>query len=121
MIVTGVEKMAQRFLNAFINVLGSTKFMVDFGTDIVDDVSKGRIYNQATLETAAAEANMLARKLITDSDAEYDTPDDETLVSSDVIDLEFSREKSRIKISIKLTTAAGTSYVYIIPVGVGIH
>ena len=43
------------------------------------------------------------------------------LVASDVTDLEFSRERSMVKISVRLTTAAGDSYVYIIPVGVGVH
>ena len=121
MIVTGVEKLAQRFLLSFVNALGSTKFMENHGTDIVPDVAKGMIYNESTLQTAAATANLIARTQIIKGDDGLDTPDDETLVASDVIGLEFSREKSKIKISIKLTTAAGTSYVYIIPVGVGIH
>ena len=85
-------------------------------------MSAGLVYNMATLETTAAGANLEALRQMTISDAEEDeTPDDERIVDSEVTNLEFSREKSKIKISVRLTTAAGNSYVYIIPVGVGVH
>ena len=122
MIVTGVEKMVQRYAILFINAIGSTKFRPEHGTDVVPNVSAGLVYNMATLETTAAGANLEALRQMTISDAEEDdTPDDERIVDSEVTNLEFSREKSKIKISVRLTTAAGNSYVYIIPVGVGVH
>lgn len=121
MIVSGVEKMVQRYAVSFINAVGSTKFRQGHGTDIVPSVSEGRVYSMATLETAAAEANLLAFRNLALADAEEETPDDERLVDSEVIGLEFSREKSKVLISVKLTTAAGNSYVYVIPVGVGVH
>lgn len=121
MIVTGVEKMVQRYAVLFINAVGSTKFRQDHGSDLVPQVSAGLVYNMATLETAAAGANLVAFRNMSIADAEEDTPDDERLVESDIIDLEYSRESSKVMISVKLTTAAGKSYVYIIPVGVGVH
>lgn len=121
MIVTGIEKMVQRYAIAFLNAIGSTKFCPNHGTDIVDSVANGRVYNMATLESAAAEANLLAGRQLKMADAEEDTPDDEKLVSSDIEGLEFSRAKSKVRISVRLTTAAGKSYVYIIPVDVGVH
>ena len=121
MIVSGVEKMAQRYVIAFLNAMGSTKFRPDHGTDIVPRVATGLVYSIATLESAAAEANMLAARQLSMADADEDTPDDERLVSSEVTNLEFIRERSRIRISVKLTTAAGDSYVYIIPVGIGVR
>ena len=121
MIVSGVEKMAQRYVIAFLNAMGSTKFRPDHGTDIVPRVATGLVYSIATLESAAAEANMLAARQLSMADADEDTPDDERLVSSEVTNLEFMRERSRIRISVKLTTAAGDSYVYIIPVGIGVR
>lgn len=121
MIVSGVEKMAQRYAIAFINAIGSTKFRHGHGTEIVPRVSAGMVYSMATLESSAAEANLMAGRQIMMADEGNETPDDERLVSSDVVDLEFSRERSMVRISVKLTTAAGDSYVYIIPVGVGVH
>lgn len=121
MIVAGVEKMVQRYAIAFINAIGSTMFRQDHGTEIVPMVAAGRVYSMATLELAAAEANLMAGRQIMLADEGEETPDDERLVSSDVVDLEFSRERSMVRISVRLTTAAGDSYVYIIPVGVGVH
>ena len=121
MIVTGVEKMVQRFALSFINALGSTKFAPDHGTNIVPHVAAGLVYDMATLEMEAAEANMLAMNHLISADDGEDTPDDERLVSSEVTDLEYLRGEERVKISVRLTTAAGKSYVYIIPVGVGVH
>ena len=121
MIVSGVEKMAQRYAIAFINAIGSTRFRQGHGTEIVPRVAAGMVYSMATLESSAAEANLMVGRQIMLADEGEDTPDDERLVASDVTDLEFSRERSMVKISVRLTTAAGDSYVYIIPVGVGVH
>lgn len=121
MIVTGVEKLVQRFAVAFINAMGSTKFRPNHGTNIVPQVSKGLVYDMSSLEVEAAEANLLAKTQTIEGDADEDTPDDEKLVDSEVTDLEFSRAEASIKISVRLTTAAGDSYTYIIPVPIGVH
>lgn len=126
MIVSGVEKMVQRFALTFITAMGSVKFRPDHGTRITPDVAQGRIYNMSSLRASAAEANMLARVQIRTDDeamaeAGEDTPDDERLVDSEVVDLEFSREKAKAMVSIRLTSAAGSSYTYIIPVAIGVH
>lgn len=121
MIVTGIEKLVQRYAILFLNAIGSTKFVPGHGTNLIPMASSGRIYNYATLESAAAESNLLARSRIIKSDVDGETPDDERLVKSDVVDISFSREEARAMISIRLTTAAGQSYVYVIPVNVGIR
>lgn len=126
MVVAGVEKMVQRYAVLFINALGSTKFRDAHGTEIVPDVGAGRVYSLATLETAAARADLLASMAMKTADAEADaageeTPDDERLAGSEVVDLSFSRENAKVSISVRLTNAAGDAYVYIIPVGVGVH
>lgn len=121
MIVAGVEKLVQRFALTFITAMGSAKFRPDYGTDLVPAVAHGLVYNMATLEAAAAESNLLARTQVISSDEGEDTPDDERLVDSEVVDLEFSREKASAMVSIRLTTAAGSSYTYIIPVAVGVR
>lgn len=121
MIVSGVEKLVQRFAICFINSLGSTKFAGGHGTNLVDRVRNGRVYNRSTLEAAAAEANLMASDQIKTADNGLETPDDEKLARSSVYAVEFSREKAMARVSVRLTTAAGKSYVYIIPVAVGVH
>ena len=121
MIVTGIEKLVQRFANAFITAMGSAKFREDHGTNLIPQVDRGFVYNMPTLEAEAAEANMLARLQTRQGDEGEDTPDDELLVDSTITNLEFLREKAIVRISVLLTTAAGTSFTYIIPVAVGVH
>ena len=121
MIVSGVEKLAQRYAICFINAMGSTKFVQYHGTNIVPQVANGHVYNMSTLEAESALANLHARSQIIAADEGEDTPDDEKLVASDVIDLVFSRERAMVRISVRLTTAAGKSYVYVIPVAVGVR
>ena len=120
-IVTGIEKMVQRYALLFLNALGSTKFRPDHGTNIIPRAAKGLIYSRSTLESAAAEANLFASRQIRLADEGDDIPDDERLVSSEITDLVFVRTAAQVKISIRLTTAAGQSYVYIIPVNMGIR
>jgi len=121
MIVTGIEKLVQRYAISFINAAGTTMFRQDHGTGLIPDVGAGLVYDMPTLEAEAAEANMQAFMQVTSGDEGEDTPDDEKLESSEVVGLEYLRSESRIRISIKLTTVAGNTYIYIIPVGVGVH
>ena len=120
-IVTGIEKLIQRYALLFLNALGSTKFRPDHGTNLIPRAAKGLIYSRSTLESAAAEANLFASRQIRLADEGDDIPDDERLVSSEITDLVFVRTAAQVKISIRLTTAAGQSYVYIIPVNMGIR
>ena len=120
-IVTGIEKLVQRYALLFLNAMGSTKFRPDHGTNLIPRAAKGLIYSRSTLESAAAEANLFASRQIRLADEGDDIPDDERLVSSEITDLVFVRTAAQVKISIRLTTAAGQSYVYIIPVNMGIR
>lgn len=121
MIVTGIEKLVQRYALLFLNALGSTKFRPNHGTNLIPRASRGMIYSMATLESSAAEANLFASRQIRLADEGDDIPDDERLVSSEITDLVFVRTAAQVKISIRLTTAAGQSYVYIVPVNMGIR
>lgn len=121
MIVTGIEKMVQRFAVLFINALGSTKFRENHGTELIPKVGKGLVYDEQTLTSVAGLANLSAKTEMKKGDNGLDTPDDEALDDSEIIDLKFSRETASVKISIKLTSKAGDSYTYIIPVAIGVH
>lgn len=121
MVVSGIEKMVQRFAILFINIMGSTKFRESHGTNLVSDVGSGLVYDMGTLTTTVAKANKNAMTEMKNGDINEDTPDDEKLATSEIIDLELSKETSSVKISIKLTSEAGESYTYIIPVAIGVH
>ena len=121
MIVTGIEKLVQRFAVIFLNELGSTHFHPDYGTDIVGTAKMGQIYDVSSLQAAASSANLRAYTQIVEGDAALETPDDEQLVNSEVVQVAFVAAQSKAEISIRLTTAAGSSYDYIVPVAIGVH
>lgn len=120
MIVTGVEKLVQMYALVLITELGSCHFDESRGTRIVTEVSKGKVYDMPTLTAAASEANAIAKRQLR-AVAEKDTPADERLANSEVIHLEFDRSNATARISVRITTEAGTSFEYIIPVGIGVR
>ena len=121
MIVTGIEKLVQRYALIFLTGRGSCKFRDLFGTNLIPDVGSGLVYDRATLEAVAAESNYLTKDQIRAEDAALSTPDDEALKDAVVSDLEFDREHARVKISISITSLAGETYTYITPVPIGVH
>ena len=121
MVVSGVEKLVQRYALIFLTKFGSCHVDEGFGTRLMSDVQCGRVHSLPSLVAAAAEANLWAQTQIKDADYGLDTPDDERLERSEVANLKFNREASSAEVEIRMTTAAGDTYDYIIPVGIGVH
>lgn len=121
MSVAGVEKLVQRYALLFLTKFGSCHVDEGEGTRFVSRVQYGFVYDMPSLTAAAAEANLWTMTQVREGDAGLDTPQDERLVKSDVVDLKFSREKAEVMVSVRLTTEAGSSYDYIIPVAIGVH
>jgi hypothetical protein len=121
MIVTGVEKLLQRYVLIFLSELGTCHVDEGRGTRIMADVSNGRIYDEATLTTSAAEANMLTRDQIAADDSDSESPSDERLSNSEVTSVSLDKQTATARISVRITTEAGDSLDYIIPVGIGVR
>lgn len=120
MIVTGVEKLAQMYTLVFLTEVGTCHADSGRGTSIVSDVEKGKVYDDASLTASAAAANALAKRQIR-SAAEEDTPKDERLADSQVTGIYLDKNNATARISVRLTTEAGTALDYIIPVGIGVR
>ena len=120
MMVTGVQKLVQRFATTFLTIKGTVENYSDFGTPIMQKALSGGIYSEATFTTAAAEANALAFRQIREADEDLDTPDDEKLESSDIINLSLDRGSGTLSVTIELTTAAGAIVTFVTPLETGI-
>ena len=118
--VTGIEKMVQRFALAFVESAGSVKFDDSFGTEMVSRVGSGRVHDMPSWTSVAAEANMRARNILRREDEGLDTPDDEAIESSEITDLYFDRRTATVGVTILLRSRAGETFVYTIPVSAGI-
>lgn len=116
---TGIEKMAQRFALVFLTQLGTVRHRETEGTKLLDAIGLGRVYDESTLRAEAESANRLTREQIRKEDITMDTPDDEALKSSSVIDLDLNRATATVFITISLTSEAGDTYTYITPISTG--
>lgn len=126
-IVAGAEKAVQRYAVIFLSQFGSIRLDPNVGNDLLSQLSKGRISNRRYLSTLAALANTstLATLRRDDSDDRYgDIPDDERVVNSQVIRVDLIRDAlagGRAEVGVRLTTAAGDDFTFVIPVAAGVN
>lgn len=118
-IVSGIEKMAQRYTLFFLSQAGTCALEPDKGTDLIGDLSSGKIYNTETLGSAVARAKAYADASMSSSEEDGD-PDDEILSSSEILGVSMESGNASATISIKLISKSGDSYTYVTPVPIGV-
>lgn len=120
-IVTGLEKLVQRYALLFLTKRGSVKNCEQEGTDIVHAVIAGKVYNDSILRTYANQANMWVTNLIKSEDSSIpDTPLDEQLKSTSVIETRLDKQQGKAFVSIKITSKANEEYIYVTPLAIGV-
>lgn len=123
-IVAGIEKAVQRYAKLFLTHTGSCKLAPNVGSDLIARAKTGNISNLAVLDMLYAEANRNALNAIRSDDEDTDTfgsiPDDERIVNTTLVDMELDYSTSSIKIHVFITTAAGNTFTFIIPVQSGL-
>lgn len=117
---TGIEKLVQRFAQLFLTQVGSVMNMESEGTEFMNLLGTGHIYDESTLRAAAAAANKAVFSQIRTEDLGLSTPDDEMLVESTVKDISLDRARATVSVTFALTTASGDKYVYTVPVATGV-
>lgn len=123
-IVAGIEKAVQRYAKLFLTHIGSCKMAPNVGSELIARVKTGNISNMAVLDMLYSEANRNALNAIRSDDEDTDTfgsiPDDERIVNIRLVDMEMDYKTSSIRIHVFITTAAGDTFTFIIPVQSGI-
>jgi len=115
LVVTGIVKLAQRFLLELLTVRGSMPFHLERGSALLQFVREGRIRNEVDAHTyfqyavGQIEPNLYADELATD-------PPEELYTSVDVLGVTFSRDV--LSYRIKLNSAAGEFRVLSVPLSV---
>ena len=119
-IVAGMQKMAQRFTNTFLTAVGEVKFDQEFGTTFWSDLFRGVAQNLGQVAVAVVQAIMFAVDNLQGDDLQTDVygelPDDERIADATLLDYSIDRNTGTLQIRIELVSAAGSSYVYTIPV-----
>lgn len=116
-VCTGVQKVSQIFVSTFFTVLGSIladkKYGIEgFGelgiTNVLPDQTP-QIFELAVFDTLAAVKSEQDNLVIENVKLPYD----EILTNVEIVDLSVGRDT--VNLTLKLTTAAGTSRVVILP------
>lgn len=118
-IVTGMQKMAQRFTSIFFTMAGDVNFDQDHGTDFLVDVMRGAAQNIGQVAVAVNQAivDVLEQMQSDDLDTTYgDQPDDERIVNASLLDYRIDRATGTLFVRIELTNALGAAYTYVLPV-----
>lgn len=112
-ITTGIQKLAQTFITLFFTVKSSVKFDAAYGCKFMSSLSGANVndaYLQLIFREAADDILTQMRAAVTD-----DTPDDEVLAAIELVSSDVP-DPSTITLTVQLTTQAGTSRVYIVPI-----
>lgn len=118
--VTGIEKLVQRYALLFLTQVGSVKNCPNEGTEFMNRLGSGHIYDDNTLRSNAALANKTVFNLIRVEDKALDTADDEALLSSEITDLSMDRSTATVYVTVAITSVAGEKYVYTTPLSSGV-
>ena len=112
-ICTGIQKAAQTFAILFLTDIGSNPWDASRGTSFMPSLRAGYIQDESSVQTQYEFAMLdifdyLEGKILDT------TPDDEILESATL--LAFDIRPGFLSLQVKITTVAGDSRVYVIPV-----
>jgi len=115
-IVTGIEKMIQRYTLMFLTPTDSVYLDPTFGTPFTQAIINGTIINYGQLSAEFAYANTLVLQVMR-TDIEL-LPDDEIVTSVKMTDANIDFSNSTLMISLLMTTRAGTTAEFVIPTSI---
>ena len=122
-IVSGIEKAVQRYAKLFLTVAGSVRLDRGLGSILLTEIKAGRVSNTAVLDSLYSRANSAALQAIMRDDSQAvfgDIPDDERIVNTTLVDMELDYRNATVRIHVMITTAAGGTFTFVIPVASGI-
>jgi len=125
-IVSGIEKAVQRYARVFLTTSGSCRMDREDGNDLLKNIAEGKVSYQSTLEhlVYVANASTLETLAVDDGDSAFgEIPDDERIVGAEVLDVRVARDVmrgNRVIAHIRIDTAAGEDFTFLIPVNAGV-
>lgn len=120
-ITTGVQKMAQTFTLLLLTELGSIQYHPNLGTDFITNVRLQAFRDETDVRAGfgLAVAALLRTMALEATRAEL--PDDETLDTVELLDVQIDPNKGLINLKIRLTSLAGVDHDFFLPVPVAIQ
>jgi hypothetical protein len=117
---TGIQKLMQRWAILFLTEQGTMEYHLDLGTRFLTLASQGGLRD---LETVRSEFRLGARR-VENTLAELETDDmpaDERLQSADLASAVLDKAAGKLRMTVNITSEAGTDRDIILPVPVPIQ
>jgi len=118
-LITGIQKLAQRYLLELMTELGSLIYLPDRGSTFMIDFHAGFWRTPADVAGSFASASLqLRRNLILEEDADNDPPD-ERFDSADLLSVGLPAP-DHVTIRVQVNSLAGTSRVVVFPIRINV-
>ena len=112
-VITGVQKLAQRWTMEFLTIIGSMKFLKGRGTDFMRKARQNRFRTEVDVFSAFAFAEVGLGKNLRKEESD-DRPDDERYASSELLTVTLAEDF--LALTVRVTSLAGTSRDVILPI-----
>jgi len=115
-VVTGIQKLVQRYMLLFLTTQGSVNFMQDMGTNFVTVILQNgvKLYNQLFGLFAISNISVI-KQLLADTEG---LPDDEILSSAELIDFNIDSLNQNLRLNVRITSVAGDSAEFVLPTAI---
>jgi len=119
-VASGIQKLAQIYMITLFTAVGSKLLAPTEGTAIGNLVLGGVTPIKEQIRFQINIGNLEAQSLILQEQADLedqgieDIPDDETLIASQITDLQIP-DRSTVRVTVLLTTAAGDARLFTVP------
>ena len=123
-IVTGPQKLMQRYVVLFTTITGSDRLRPDDGSRLIPACETGYVNSLADLNYMAAKANNDTRERIIadDNDETFGIqPDDEKLEDCWIDSVVVDKDSRTVSVYASILTRAGESLTFVVPTTAGIY
>ena len=118
--VTGIEKTIQRYAQLLLTTQGDIYFAKTLGGYLLASVMQGSVGDRGALTHLFCVVSANAVRIMSSDDTDTalygSQPTDEQIVSAELISLDLSPATLTISLSVQITTAAGSSYTFVVPI-----
>ena len=114
----GAQKLAQRWMLAFLTIRGTVRYDLERGTDFLAEVRAGGLRTETDVQTAFLTARLGVAKALRAEDAADDGPADEKYADAALLAVAVRPDRTLV-LTVEITSLAGTSRKVILPLTVG--
>lgn len=118
--VTGIQKLVQRYALLLLTNIGDVNFAQDQGGDLLRMVLGGYVQDLGQLQFAFASANTAVVRMLSDDDLDTDAfgsvPADERISSAVLLDSRVDKATSTAFLRIQVVSQAGSDFTFVLPV-----